>query len=107
MTVGQTMPRFELKATYQMAGRQLALTLQEVQTEQGDDALLCTANIHREVEEGNQQMRVNSILSMLDCWKTDLDEFSALVNQALDWTTTMYAESSPPRRGHPDSRTGP
>lgn len=83
MTVGQTMPRFELKATYQMAGRQLALTLQEVQTEQGDDALLCTANIHREVEEGNQQMRVNSILSMLDCWKTDLDEFSTLVNQAL------------------------
>ena len=83
MTVGQAMPGFELKATYQMAGRRLALTLQEAQTEQGDDALLCTANIHREVEEDNQQMRVNSILSMLDSWKKDLDEFNALVDQAL------------------------
>ena len=83
MTFGPGMPRFELKATYELSGRRLALTLQEVQTKQGDDALLCTANIHREVEEDNQQMRVSSILSMLDCWEQDLDEFDTLVDQAL------------------------
>lgn len=83
MTFGPSMPRFELKATYELSGRRLALTLQEVQTKQGDDALLCTANIHREVAEENQQMRVSSILSMLDCWKQDLDEFDTLVDQAL------------------------
>lgn len=82
MTFGPNVPRFELKATYQMEDRQIALALQEAQTKQGD-ALLCTANIHREVEEANQQMRVNSILSMLDCWEKDLDEFNTLVDQAL------------------------
>lgn len=84
MTFGSCLPRFEIKATYQLPGRRLALTLQEVETEQGE-ALICTGNIHRDVEETNQQMRVNSILSMLDCWKEDLDEFSAVVNQVLQW----------------------
>ena len=83
MTFGQSTPGFEIKATYQLPGRRLALTLQEVRTKQGDDVLLCTANIHREIEEGNQQMRVSSILSMLDFWEKDLDEFNTLVCQAL------------------------
>ena len=83
MMAGTCVPRFELKATYELSGRQIALTLQDVQTKQGDDALLCTANIHREVEEDNQQMRISSILSMLDCWEKDLDEFNTLVDQAL------------------------
>ena len=83
MTSGSSTPGFELKVTYPLSGRRLALTLQEAQTKQGDDVLLCTANIHREIEEGNQQMRVSSILSMLDCWENDLDEFNTLVDQAL------------------------
>lgn len=82
MTFGSHVPSFELKATYQIADRQLALTLQGAETERGD-ALICTANIHREVKEANQQMRVNATLSMLDCWMDDLDEFNALVDQAL------------------------
>ena len=82
MTFGSHVPSFELKTTYRMADRQLALTLQEAETKRGD-ALICTANIHREVKETNQQMRVNAILSMLDCWMEDLDEFNALVNRAL------------------------
>lgn len=84
MTFGSCLPRFEIKATYQLPGRRLALTLQEVETGQGD-ALICAGNIHRDVEETNQQMGVNSILSMLDCWREDLDEFSAVVNQVLQW----------------------
>ena len=79
MAFGGVAPRFELKAAYQMTGRRLTLTLQEAQ----DDTLVCEANIHRDVTEANQQMRVNAILSMLDCWKDDLDQFYAVVNQAL------------------------
>ena len=82
MTFGSCLPRLEIKATYQLSGRRLALTLQEV--EQGD-ALICAGNIHRDIEESNQQMRVNSILSALDCWREDLDEFSAAVGHALRW----------------------
>lgn len=79
MTFAEIAPRFELRAAYGMPDRRLTLTLQEAQ----DDVLLCEANIHRDVAETNQQMRVNSILSMLDCWKDDLDQFYAVVNQAL------------------------
>lgn len=79
MAFGGVEPRFELKAAYQMNDRRLTLTLQEAQ----DDTLVCEANIHRDVAETNQQMRVNSILSMLDCWKDDLALFHAVVNQAL------------------------
>lgn len=72
-------PRFELKAAYQVTDRWLTLTLQEAL----DDTLVCEANIHRDVVETNQQMRVNSILSMLDCWKDDLALFHDVVDQAL------------------------
>lgn len=76
--VGVT-PRFELKAAYQMPDSRLTLALQEAQ----DDTLFCEANIHRDVAETNQQMSVNSILTMLDCWKDDLDQFYAVVNQTF------------------------
>lgn len=80
MAFGGVGPRFELKAAYQMTDRRLTLTLQEAED---DNTLVCEANIHRDVAEANQQMRVNAILSMLDCWKDDLDQFYAIVNQAL------------------------
>ena len=79
MALAGVAPRFELKAGYQMTDRRLTLTLQEAP----DDTLLCQANIHRDVEETNQQMRVNSVLSMLDCWQDDLEQFDAVVKQAL------------------------
>ncbi len=79
MTLVGAMPRFSLRAAYQMTDKRLTLTLQEGQS----DTLLCEANIHRDVAETNQQMRVNSILSMLDCWRNDLDQFYAVVSQAL------------------------
>lgn len=82
MAFGASMPQFELKATYQMKGRRLTLTLQEAKGEQGT-FMLCDANIHRDVKETNQQMRVNSLLSMLNCWEDDLDQFYAVVDQAL------------------------
>ena len=79
MTFAGTTPRFEIRARYQMTDKRLTLTLQEGP----NDALICQANFHRDVEETNQQMRVNSVLSMLDCWQDDLEQFNAVVNQAL------------------------
>ncbi len=79
MTFAGVTPRFELKTAYQMADKRLTLTLQEAE----GDSLICEANIHRDIAEANQQMRVNSMLSMLDCWKDDLDQFYSVVNQAL------------------------
>ena len=79
MSFAGVTPTFELKAGYQMTDKRLTLTLQEAP----DDTLLCQANIHRDVEETNQQMRVNSVLSMLDCWQDDLEQFDAVVKQAL------------------------
>ena len=73
-------PRFDLRARYRMTDKRLTLTLQEAPD---DDTLLCEANFHRDVGEANQQMRVNSVLSMLDCWKDDLEQFYAVVNQTL------------------------
>ena len=75
-------PRFELKAIYEMAGKRLTLELQDGQNERGSFRL-CQANIHRDIAEPNQQMRVNSMLSFLDAWRNDLDEFRALVTQSL------------------------
>ena len=79
MSFSGATPGFELKAAYQLIDRRLTLTIQEAE----GDTLLCEANIHRDVRETNQQMRVNTILSMLDCWKDDLDQFYSVVNQAL------------------------
>ena len=72
-------PRFEIKAVYEMADKRLTLTLQEAQ----DNTLLCEANIHRGLAETNEQMRVNAILSMLDCWQDDLAQFHVALGQAL------------------------
>ena len=81
MAFADIAPRFELKAKYQMTDKRLTLTLQEAP----NDTLVCHANFHRDVdiEETNQQMRVNSVLSMLDCWQDDLEQFGAVVKQAL------------------------
>ena len=72
-------PQLEIKAAYELADKRLTLTLQEAQ----DNTLLCEANIHRGLAEMNQQMRVNSILSMLDGWQNDLAQFYAVLHQAL------------------------
>ena len=79
MTFAGVTPQFTLQAAYPMADRRLTLTLQEAQ----GNTLFCEANIHRDVAETNQQMRVNSILSMLDRWKDDLEQFHVVVGQAL------------------------
>lgn len=82
MTFNSVVPRFELKAIYEMAGKRLTLDLQEGPNEQGS-LMLCHGNIHRDIAESNQQMRVNSMLSFLDSWRNDLDEFRTVVAQSL------------------------
>ena len=82
MTFESIVPRFELRAIYEMERKRLTLELQEGQNELGSFRL-CQANIHRGIAEPNQQMRMNSMLSSLDSWRNDLDEFRALVTQSL------------------------
>lgn len=73
-------PRFELKAVYEMSGKRMTLDLQE--QVDGDECMtVCRANVHREVNEENQQMRLNSILAALDAWETDLADVRALAHQ--------------------------
>ena len=82
MTFESIVPRFELRAIYEMAGKRLALDLHEGRNERGP-FMLCQANIHRDIEESNQQMRINSMLLSLDSWRNDLNEFRTLVAQSL------------------------
>lgn len=82
MTFDSIVPQFELKAIYEMKDKRLTLELQEGQDDRGPFRL-CHANIHRDIAETNQQMRVNSMLSSLDSWRNDLNEFRAVVAQSI------------------------
>lgn len=82
MTFDSIVPQFELKAIYEMKDKRLTLELQEGQDDHGPFRL-CHANIHRDIAETNQQMRVNSMLSSLDSWRNDLNEFRAVVAQSI------------------------
>ena len=84
MTFDSIVPRFELKAIYEMEDKRLTLELQEEKDDHGPFRLChAHANIHRDIAETNQQMRVNSMLASLDSWRNDLDEFRAVVAQSL------------------------
>lgn len=89
MTFDSISPRLELKAAYKLADSLLSLTLHELPAGQ-DATLICEANIHRDVEATNQQMRVNSILSILEHWHDDLDRFYAVVNQVLQLNDNVH-----------------
>ena len=82
MTFDSIVPQFELKAIYEMKDKRLTLELQEGQDDRGPFRL-CHANIHRDIAETNQQMRVNSMLSSLDSWRNDLNEFRTVVAQSI------------------------
>lgn len=82
MTFDSIVPQFELKAIYEMKDKRLTLELQEGQDDHGPFRL-CHANIHRDIAETNQQMRVNSMLSSLDSWRNDLNEFRTVVAQSI------------------------
>ena len=71
-------PRLELKATYEYSDRKTTLEVVEEQRR-----TVYRANIHRDVAEPNQQMRVSSMLATLNAWQTDLADFRALVENSI------------------------
>ena len=85
MSFQSVVPRFELKAIYEMTDKRVTLDIQE-----GSEATAhCRINIHRDIKEPNQQMRISSMLSILDSWHSDLAVVQALIAQAssLDRTS--------------------
>ena len=73
-------PSFELKAIYEMGDKRVTLDIEE-RSHESEPITTFRANIHRDIDEPNQQMRLNSMLSALDSWKEDLADFRALVQQ--------------------------
>ena len=71
-------PRLELKATYEYADKKTTLGVVEEQA-----GTVYRANIHRDVAEPNQQMRVSSMLAILNAWQSDLADFRALVENSI------------------------
>lgn len=76
-------PDFQLKAVYELDDKAVTLHIKEdfIQKENGPEipAIMFKANIHRDITETNQQMRINSLLSILDSWNGDLSDFFSLV----------------------------
>lgn len=79
-TFQSVVPKFELKAIYEMRDKRVTLGVQE-HSDKAEPIATCSANIHREIDEPNQQKRLNSMLSALDSWKDDLADFRTLVKQ--------------------------
>lgn len=79
-TFRSIVPNFEIKAIYEMTGKRVALDVQE-QTAGAERLTICRANIHRQIDEENQQRRLNSMLSALDSWENDLADVRALAQQ--------------------------
>lgn len=80
MTFESVVPKFEFKATYEMEGRKATLDVQD-SSDESEPVAIFRVNIHREVDEPNQQMRLNSMLSALDFWENDLALSRTLVEQ--------------------------
>lgn len=76
------MPQLELKATYEYADKRTTLEVVDQ-----SECTMYRVNIHRDVKESNQQMRVSTLLAMLDAWQSDLDHFLSLVDNSLPRTT--------------------
>ena len=73
-----TVPTFGLKASYQYPDRRITLDVSEGEANiSGQTSLVdvYAANIHRNIKEQNQQMRISSLLSLLDTWQDDYSDF--------------------------------
>ena len=86
MTFKATTPKFAMKATYELHDKRMTLDISEGRvTEAGSEtsAMVYQSNIHRDIAETNQQMRISSLLSILDSWKNDLSDFCELIDNSL------------------------
>ena len=80
ITFESVVPKCEFKATYEMGDRRATLDVQD-SSYASEPVVIFRVNIHREIDEPNQQMRLNSMLSALDFWESDLVLSRNLVEQ--------------------------
>ena len=86
MNFRETTPVFQVKSLYQYDGKAVALDISEdFGREPGTEKIrriVFNANIHRDIsDEKNQQMRINSLLSVLDSCNEDISDFYLLTEK--------------------------
>ena len=78
-------PSFGLKATYQYDAKKITLDIFEGEVIEADQEkvriLALQGNIHRDIQEENQQMRLSSLLSILDSWRDDYSEYVVITEK--------------------------
>ncbi len=82
MAFNAVTPTFALKATYEFHEKRMTFDVSEgkVNEVEGEAiAMIYQSNIHRDITETNQQLRISSVLSILDSWENDLSDFRELV----------------------------
>ena len=84
MAQDSTVPTFGLKAIYQYPDRRIIFDASEGEAKIAGETSsvdFFEANIHRDIKEQNQQMRISSLLSLLDTWRDDYSDFITIVSK--------------------------
>ena len=79
-------PTFGLKAIYQYPDRKIIVDASEGEVKIGgltSAVDFFEANVHRDIKEQNQQMRISSLLSLLDTWQSDYSDFITIVSKLV------------------------
>ena len=77
-------PEIQIKAVYDLNDKRIVLDISQARKRvaTGNDVhlIMFQANIHRDITESEQPMRIDKLVSVLNGWKTDLTDFQELVN---------------------------
>ena len=77
-------PDVRLKAIYRYHGRVISLDVISTQRTENDQkiaGILFQANVHRDLAETNAASRIRFLQSVLDSWKSDLEDFQKLTGK--------------------------
>ncbi len=75
-------PDFQIKVIYALGDKKLVLDVSEGRGSDNTEnsQIRFQANIHRDVPDTNQQNRIETLIGILDSWRTDLLEFTQIVS---------------------------
>ena len=82
-------PTFRLTSTHQYDDRRITLDISNgTSSEDGRETpvMLYQGNIHRDLSDNNQQMKVNSMLSILASWRADYLDYVEIVRKTYSST---------------------
>ena len=83
LSFGNTKPEVQLKTVYRLDKRMIVLDVSKVQRPNNapyaNDGILFQANVHRDLQETVQTMRMRELSDILSSWKMDLADLNALV----------------------------